>query len=566
VLNTNDRCASGEIGWTASLATDADGDGCRDAAEDGDDDNDSCGDPSDPAATIASADADRDGYGDDCTCVERVLATVDFEHDPPSWSFAGDDVWHVVTPIFAGEHGGARCAVTLQQGGQPQGIASRLILPEMRLPARCGQQEVQLRFSAAYGYESGDGGHVELQVWDEATAGWSAWQRIGQHAAHGGSQWSRIAVDLTSFAGKRARISLLHETDTNNWVGQGWSVDDFELRLFTPVFDGSFDSGWGDWSTDFGVWQHSRPNSDRVHCRTNGYCMATHRYANGAKTHLISPTFALPTAAPGQEIHLRFHNTYDYDSDAFGGVELQVWDDATGWSGWISLGQPAIVGTSPWSRGSVELTRYAGRRVRVGLLHRGSVSSGREGWIVDELALEVAVPAQDGSFESGWGDWYADGGVWQQGSVGNSDARSCPGGSRCIGTMLLERHKSPYVIQYPYFVDSRLVSPTYRLPVLQPSEKLQFRFSHWFAYASGDFGEVQISVWHEPSATWSAWTPIGGRYQGQASAWSAANVDLRPYAGKAVRIGLLHSADGDPYLATGWYVDDCAVVRIAVGP
>ena len=73
IVNFNDGCPNGEIGWTSGPATDADGDGCRDATEDSDDDNDGweddqeigCGSsPVDPLSQPVDSNSDGtcDGY------------------------------------------------------------------------------------------------------------------------------------------------------------------------------------------------------------------------------------------------------------------------------------------------------------------------------------------------------------------------------------------------------------------------------------------------------------------------------------------------------------------------
>ena len=67
VLNVEDSCSEGEIGWTSSIETDYDQDGCNDALEDPDDDNDGVHDNLDNCPTgimdwpALSIDIDQDG-------------------------------------------------------------------------------------------------------------------------------------------------------------------------------------------------------------------------------------------------------------------------------------------------------------------------------------------------------------------------------------------------------------------------------------------------------------------------------------------------------------------------
>jgi len=70
--DTSDLCPTGETGWTSSLSTDNDGDGCRDATEDNDDDNDGITDGSDlaPLDPHVCGDSDSDGCED---CVSGVF-------------------------------------------------------------------------------------------------------------------------------------------------------------------------------------------------------------------------------------------------------------------------------------------------------------------------------------------------------------------------------------------------------------------------------------------------------------------------------------------------------------
>ena len=70
VLNVEDDCSEGETGWTSSLDTDYDGDGCNDLLEDPDDDNDGMHDNLDNCPkgvmewTVLTVDVDEDGCRD----------------------------------------------------------------------------------------------------------------------------------------------------------------------------------------------------------------------------------------------------------------------------------------------------------------------------------------------------------------------------------------------------------------------------------------------------------------------------------------------------------------------
>ena len=70
VLNVEDSCSEGETGWTSSIDTDYDGDGCNDLLEDPDDDNDGMHDNLDNCPkgimewTVLTLDVDEDGCRD----------------------------------------------------------------------------------------------------------------------------------------------------------------------------------------------------------------------------------------------------------------------------------------------------------------------------------------------------------------------------------------------------------------------------------------------------------------------------------------------------------------------
>ena len=102
-------------------------------------------------------------------------------------------------------------------------------------------------------------------------------------------------------------------------------------------------------------------------------------------------------------------------------------------------------------------------------------------------------PVLEEDFESGWGNWSADNGLWEVGTP-TVGPIVCHGGTQCAGTVLDGNH--------PTDTDSRLISPSLRLPDVSTDEKVLLRFWHWFSFGTAS-GNVQLSVQDEVTEEWS---------------------------------------------------------------
>ncbi len=122
-------------------------------------------------------------------------------------------------------------------------------------------------------------------------------------------------------------------------------------------------------------------------------------------------------------------------------------------------------------------------------------------------------------FESGWGGWFADNGVWE---VGPSTLVTGYHGAQCAGTVLNGN--------YPDWTNSRLVSPSIILPAINSGagEELHLRFWHWFSFDSSDGGYVQISQETSPGV-WSAWANVSSASL-SSGVWTYAKVEISAYA------------------------------------
>lgn len=89
-------------------------------------------------------------------------------------------------------------------------------------------------------------------------------------------------------------------------------------------------------------------------------------------------------------------------------------------------------------------------------------------------------------FESGWGNWWADNGIWDVGTstIGSDNPHT---GQRCGGTVLNN--------SYPNYADTRLVSPNIYLTNVNGNEKIQLKFLQLFDIENeNNQGFVQIFV------------------------------------------------------------------------
>jgi len=246
-----------------------------------------------------------------------------------------------------------------------------------------------------------------------------------------------------------------------------------------------------------------------------------------------------------------------------GQVQISAFDPTAGtWSAWKNEETPVTVTSRLWSKKDVDLTAYAGKKVRLGFWHQAFSSRVAAGWYLDEVQIIRKLLQFDGTFEASWGDWYAENGVWEVGTP-TSGPGACYTGNSCVATILGGN--------YPAYTSSRLVFPEIQLPTGSGGE-LHLRFMEWHSYASEgtpsgtvwDAGQVRISAFDPTAGTWSAWKNEGTPVTGTSTGWALKDIDLTAYAGKKVRLGFFHADGSYPpmassHVAAGWYLDDIEI-------
>jgi|GEM_PF-1524012 len=501
------------------------------------------------------------------------------------WWYPDNGVWDVGWPSSGPQEcfEGKKCAATILDGNYPYGPDSRLISPDIDFPAVAEGEEIVLRFQEWFSYKSADKAEVQIQFYDDASGQWSDWvvlKTMNQHTP----VWHHARVELTAYAGKRIRLGFYHEDNheragifgDQHYESSGWYIDDVEIiKQAVPLFDGSedFEAGWGGWYSDRGIWQVGEPTSGPNGAYSGTSCVATilaGNYSYGPDSRLISPDIDLPGVAEGEEIVLRFEQYFIYASADRGQVQISTYE-ADSWSDWTTL-KTMNQHTPVWHHARVELTAYAGKRIRLGFYHEdnheragifGDQHYESSGWYIDDVEIiKQAVPLFDGSedFEAGWGGWYSDRGIWQVGEP-TSGPNGAYSGTSCVATILAGN--------YSYGPDSRLISPDIDLPGVAEGEEIVLRFEQYFIYASADSGQVQISTYEADS--WSDWTTLKTMNQ-HTPVWHHARVELTAYAGKRIRLGFYHEDNheragtfGDQhYESSGWYIDDVEIIKQAV--
>ncbi|MFQ5965289.1 MAG: RHS repeat-associated core domain-containing protein, partial [Candidatus Scalinduaceae bacterium] len=336
------------------------------------------------------------------------------------------------------------------------------------------------------------------------------------------------------------------------------------------VFEDDFESGIGIWSIDNGIWEIGTPTSGPGSAFRGENCAATilgGNYPYISDSRLISQEIDLPTIVAGEEVLLRYMEYFSYASSDKGEVQVSEYDSIAGtWSGWTTL-KTINQHTPVWHKARVDLSAYAGKRIRIGFYHEDNTEMSfglnrhaeSSGWYIDDVEIvKQIIPPFGGAddFESGWGGWYSDSGIWEIGTP-TSGPGSAFRGENCAATILGGN--------YPYISDSRLISQEIDLPTIVAGEEVLLRYMEYFSYASSDKGEVQVSEYDSIAGTWSGWTTLKTINQ-HTPVWHKARVDLSAYAGKRIRIGFYHEDNTEMSFglnrhaeSSGWYIDDVAL-------
>ena len=498
---------------------------------------------------------------------ETAQAQDDWSPDNGTWQIGVPTFGPATNSFGRRAFAGTNCAATVLGGNYTDNTSSRLIGPNITLPA--ANQNPRLRSWHWFRFNAGDFGEVQIKT---ATNDWQTISTV--YSSTGGDVWSLVSIDLSAYAGQTVQIGFYFESHgviccSYNDVEAGWYIDEVSVVCGPILFNNAegFEGGWGDWSSDGGTWEVGMPTSGPGGAHSGTNCTATvlgGNYleragsANGASSRLISPPFVVPSATNNPR--LKFWHWFAFNSGDSGQVQIK-----DGTNGWVTVaGAHSSAGGGVWSQAGIDLSAYAGKSVRVGFLFQASgvvccgYNDTAAGWYIDDISL-VSGPIvfnNPEGFETGIGDWSSDGGTWEVG-VPTSGPGSAHTGTNCAATVLGGSYQER--VGSANGASSRFISPPFVVPPAESNPR--FRFQHWFLFNSGDSGQVQIK------AGTNDWVTVSPVYSGSGGGvWSQPPaISLTNYAGQTVQISFWFQAKGviccayndtDP----GWYIDDMRLI------
>ncbi|HEX4334381.1 MAG TPA: choice-of-anchor J domain-containing protein [Polyangiaceae bacterium] len=462
--------------------------------------------------------------------------------------------WSVENGVFAigaptaatgpAAHGGKNVGGTGLKNAYPDAMSSRLVSQVFTVPAKTDLPRV--RYWYWYDFGAGDYGQLQIKI-----AGGS-WQILDNETLNGsGEGWNQRIVDLTTYAGQSVQLGFFAYANggTSN-TNLGLFIDDVSLETGATAFgngDG-FESGFGNWSVESGVWSigvDTAPKGPKSHSgKQVAATVLAGAYPDAMSSRLASPEFVVP--AKEQTPRIRYWYYSDFGAGDYGQLQVRV----VGGSWQILDNETVNLTGQGYAQRIVDLSAYEKQTIQIGFFAyaNGGTSNASLGYYIDDVSLEVGpmkfVTPQ--GFENGFSDWSVEDGVWTIGApkapLGPTGAH---GGKDVAGTTIAG--------SYPDAMSARLASPSFTVAPKEKNPRL--RYWSWYDFGSGDYANLQIRI------AGGQWQPFGNEtLTGTGTDWTQSIIDLSPYERQTVQIGFFAYANGGTNNTNlGLYVDDLSI-------
>ncbi len=318
----------------------------------------------------------------------------DFETGLGDW-YVERGTWEVGSPKSGPSDviSGSFCAGTRLGGNYSEGVRSRLVSPEFRVPDI--KDNPRLRFWHWFSFSSGDYAYVQIRT---ENGDWKS--RSIQYAGPGSSVWTYTTIDLSEYADSLIQIAFYFHSDNVGSsaidVSSGWYLDDFQIVTGAYFFNNpeGFETGIGDWFAERGTWQVGAPSVGPGGAYTGETCVGTRlngNYDEGVRSRFISPPILVNSI--DENPNLRFWHWFSFSSGDYG--EVYVKTEHSDWK----LISNRFSGTSSgvWTTFYADLSAYADSVIHIAFyFHSDNTGSSApdvsSGWYIDEISLPGPPP------------------------------------------------------------------------------------------------------------------------------------------------------------------------------
>lgn len=325
-------------------------------------------------------------------------------------------VWAIGNPVLGPEaaHEGTQCAGVGLNNNYPTFTNSLLSSPPMTLPKITAGQQITLRFWQWFSwatYSDAGYGVVQVQIWNGSQ--WGPWANVSQGYSVNSNGWMYAGtrytpIDLSAYAGKRIHLGFFHHGGHD--PAPGWYIDEVsvtkeavvDMPLNTTVsFEDFTPTDWKGWTNHNGIWDIGTPNIGPNAAHEGAQSAGTglnDYYPTFTNSLLASAPFTLPTVTTDQKILLNFWQWFNwatYSDAGYGQVWVSTWS-GTKWNDWVDVSQTYGGNSNGWKyvgsdSASIDLTAYAGKRLRIGFFHHGGHDPA-QGWYIDQVTVVLPAP------------------------------------------------------------------------------------------------------------------------------------------------------------------------------
>jgi hypothetical protein len=460
-----------------------------------------------------------------------------FEHGLGNWLLSGED-WKVTTYT---SQSGSRAVTDSPSGNYKANsdvaltLAGLIDLSASMSPVLTFWHKLNLPDCGGPGDR--DEGYVEV-----SKDGGNTWSIVSDNYCTAASTWRYVQIDLSNYKTPLVKVRFRLKADSDMTVGDGWYIDDVEIRekwedpLPYPFSD-NFDRGLGNWLVNGQDWALTTSTA-----RSGGYSVS-----DSPSGKYSANSEAILTLAGSVDLSesispvLTFWHKVDVP-DANDVLYIEVSND--GGNTWTSIIFSSYT-FSTWRYVQINLDDYKTSTVKVRFRLRadGNATAG-DGWYIDDVEIKEKSPAAlpypfSDNFDHGLGNWIASGQDWalttSTAYSGSYSVTDSPSGN------YVSNAESQIILAYPIDLSSAT------LPILTFWHKLNVP-------EATDHGYIDISI-----DGGSTWTYAVKDYSSTVSNWTYEQLDLSSYKASSVKVRFRLKADGNAAVGDGWYIDDVVI-------